>query len=137
MGEDLFSARGVAVAVSQVVQARARLRERLQQQEAALAAALRCADAVEAARAKQRESVEQYARLVAKAEQAHATAVAALAKSMGSADMAAGVLNLDVAVVRKAVGANATTHKRARRAKPTGNSPADPNPQPRPADEAS
>lgn len=107
------------VAVSRVVQARARLRERRKQQQVALVAVLRCADGVEAARARQRELVKHGSRLVADAEGAQAGAVVVLAHAMGSVELAAAVLDVDVAVVRKAVAADAATRRTASRAKPT------------------
>ncbi|MGH3260943.1 MAG: hypothetical protein ACRDNS_03000, partial [Trebonia sp.] len=72
------------MAVSRVVQARTRLRERRQEQQKALTAASRSADAVEAAQARRRELVEHGARLVAEAQAAHRAAVASLVRAMGS-----------------------------------------------------
>lgn len=101
------------MAVSRVVQARTRLRERRIEQQKALTAASRSADAVEAAQARRRELAEQGARLVADAEAAHNIAVVALVKAMGSVELAASVLDVDETVVRKAVARKASIRRPA------------------------
>jgi hypothetical protein len=64
---------------------------------------MRCAAALEAARDRQRGWLEQGSRLVAAAEADQTAAIAALVRAMGSTQIAASVLDLDNAVVRKAV----------------------------------
>jgi hypothetical protein len=88
---------------SRVVAARARLAERLNQQRAALAAAARCQDGVDVARAKAEELAAQGALLVSEADQALAAAVRQLAAVTGSVELAAALLDVDEAVVRKAI----------------------------------
>jgi uncharacterized protein HemX len=88
---------------SRVVAARARLSERLNQQRAALAAAARCQDGVDVARARADELTAQGAWLVSEAEHALAAAVRQLAAVMGSVELAAALLDVDEAVVRKAI----------------------------------
>lgn len=88
---------------SRVVAARARLAERLGQQRAVLAAAARCQDGVDVARAKAEELTAHGAWLVSEAEQALAAAVRQLAAVMGSVELAAALLDVDEAVVRKAM----------------------------------
>lgn len=112
------------MAGSRTVEARARLRERLIAQEVALAAASRSEARVEAAKSRQRALVEQGERLVAEAESTYLAAVAELAHAMGSPQLAAAVLDVKTAVVRKAVagglalrtasGAKAPAVRRAR-----------------------
>jgi hypothetical protein len=91
------------MAGSRTVQARVRLRERLIAQEAALSAASRLAAGVEAAMSRQRALVEQGERLVEQAESDYLAAVAELSQAMGSPQLAASVLDVKPAVVRKAV----------------------------------
>lgn len=96
------------MAGSGTVQARARLRERLIAQGVALSAASRAAAGVEGAKTRQRALVEQGERLVEQAESTYLKAVAELARAMGSSQLAACVLDVKPAVVRKAVAGQAT-----------------------------
>ncbi len=96
------------MAGSRTVEARARLRARLIAQEVALAAASRSEARVEAAKSRQRALVEQGERLVAEAESIYLAAVAGLAHAMGSPQLAAAVLDVRPAVVRKAVAGGTT-----------------------------
>jgi hypothetical protein len=104
------------MAGSRTVQARARLRERLIAQEAALSAASRLAAGVQSAKDRQRALVEQGERLVEQAESNYLAAVAELSRAMGSPQLAALVLDVKPAVVRKAV-ADRTTLRAATCAK--------------------
>ena len=93
---------------SRVVAARARLAQRLKQQQAALATAVRCQDAVDAARVKADELAAQGARRVGETERALAKAIAHMVQVMGSVELVAAVLDVDGALVRKAVAAKRT-----------------------------
>ena len=90
---------------SRAVQARVRLAKRLKEQQAAVAAAARCQDAVDAARARAEELAAQGASVVAAAQKALAASIAQLVEVMGSAAVAAAVLDIDETAVRKAVAA--------------------------------
>ena len=109
------------MAGSRSVQARARLRERLIAQKDALAAASRSAAGVDAAKDRRRILVEQGERLVTEAESTYLRSVAELVRAMGSPEIAASVLDLKPAVVRKAIachpavgGPNSSTSPRSR-----------------------
>jgi len=95
----------VMAAGSRSVQARVRLAKRLKEQQAAVAAAARCQDAVDAARAKAEELAAQGASVVAAAQHALAASLAQLVELMGSVAVAAAVLDIDETAVRKAVAA--------------------------------
>ena len=90
------------MAGSRAVAARARLSRQWKEQQAALAAAVRAQEAVESARARARDLVAQGETLVVGAQDGLTAAIAKLATVMGSPEMAAGVLDIDVAVARKA-----------------------------------
>lgn len=90
-----------------MVAVRARLSERLKeqqkQQQVALAAAVRCQHGLDAAWCKADELAAQGARLVSDAEQALAEAIGHLVRAMGSVELAAAVLDLEETAVRKAM----------------------------------
>jgi hypothetical protein len=93
------------MAGSRAVQARVRLAKRLKEQQAALAATGRCQDAVDRARVRQAVLVAQGATLVGDAEKVLAASIVELVAVMGSAELAAAVLDIEEAVVRRAVAA--------------------------------
>ena len=90
---------------SRAVQARVRLAKRLKEQQAAATAAARCQDGVDAARARAQELAAQGASVVSAAEKELETSIAQLVELMGSAALAAAVLDIDVAVARRAIAA--------------------------------
>ena len=110
------------MAGSRVVAARARLSRQWKEQQAALAAAVRAQEAVESARARARDLVAQGEILVAGAQDALTAAIAKLAGVMGSPELAAGVLDIDVAAARKATAAKTAAAVASRAA--TGRAPA-------------
>lgn len=93
------------MAGTRAVAARVRLAKRSLQQQSALSAAARCQDSVDAARVKAHEMAVQGASLVTAAEKALADSIAKLVEVMGSAALAAAVLDIDVTAVRKALNA--------------------------------
>jgi len=90
---------------SRAVQARMRLAKRLKEQQAAVSAAARCQDGVDAALARAEELAAQGASVVSAAEKELETSIAQLVEVMGSAALAAAVLDIEVPVVRRAIAA--------------------------------
>ena len=125
------------MAGSRAVQARVRLAKRLKEQQAALAAAARCQDGVDSAVARAEELAAQGASLVAVAEKALAASITQLVGVMGSAALAAAVLDIDERVVRKALAAKPAGRAAVARngVRPDGGA-AGPIAGPRPPDEA-
>lgn len=93
------------MAGSRAVEARLRFARRVKEQHASLVAAARCQDAADRARARQAVLVAQGASLVCEAEKVLASSIVELVAAMGSPELAAAVLDVEEAVVRRAVAA--------------------------------
>lgn len=93
------------MAGSRAVEARLRLARWAKEQHAFVAAAARCQDAVDTARARQAVLVAQGASMVAEAEKVLAASIVELVAAMGSPKVAAAVLDIEEAAVRRAVAA--------------------------------
>ena len=93
------------MAGSRAVEARMRFVRRVREQQASVVAAARCQDAVDRARARQAVLIAQGASLVGEAEKVLAASIVELVASMGSPELAAAVLDIEEAVVRRAVAA--------------------------------